>query len=620
MNSTSSRLVAGLACLLGGWCLLAAEPPKPEPDLSAYRTVDKAVTKQIGSARTDRRGQTGYLGVSLVRDDRGRLVVEEVQPDSPAAGAGVKKGDAITRVGEQAVKAPEAFREWLQAHGPGDEVKLTLLRDDRPLEVTATLAATSRPMTVGAQRAYLGLELGEAKEGEGVRVEKVAADSPAASAGFKSGDFVFKIDGGDLTRASRLSDVLFEKKPGDNLAFAVRRDGKEMVLKVTLTAERGGGRGGRGGGGGPDGPTTTALWKKDVFRVAVVGIEFPDVKHNAKVAVKDWEEAFFSKGSYREKKSATGETVHGSLHDYFAEQSAGALRLEGKVFEWVEVGKKRTDYVQGSGTTNKTGVLVEALEKVVARDGKDAFEGFDGFLFLYAGDRVNGNRGSLYYPHAGTVGFQSKRSPYLLNAEGGTRQTAIGAFVKEFGQVLGLPDLAARPENAGSEGLGVWCAMSNPFTTDRPQHFCAWSKEKLGWLKPAVIDPTVKQKLILAPIEESNTECFKVLVRADGSVYFLLENRRKKGFDEGLPAEGLLIWRVVNDRPILEESHGVEGPTGPTVHLSAVPYPSPSNNAFTPETTPSSRSPVGGGLPVHLTEIRRLSDGRITFHIGYEYR
>src|SRR5205814_7704448 len=117
-------------------------------------------------------------------------------------------------------------------------------------------------------------------------------------------------------------------------------------------------------------------------------------------------------------------------------------------------------------------------------------------------------------------------------------------------------------------------------------------KEKLGWVKPTVIDPTVKQKLILAPIEDSPKECLKVLVRADGSEYFLLENRRKKGFDTDLPGEGLLVWRVVNDRPILEESHGVEGPTGPTVHLTEVPYPSPANNAFTPETTPSSRSPV----------------------------
>jgi M6 family metalloprotease-like protein len=350
-----------------------------------------------------------------------------------------------------------------------------------------------------------------------------------------------------------------------------------------------------------------------VFRLAVVGIEFPDVKHNAKAPPKEWEAALFSKGSYR------GNSAAGSFNDYFLEQSCGAFRLEGKVFDWVEVGKKRGDYMQGSGTSNKTGLPLEALEKVAARDGKDAFKGFDGFLFLYAGERIQTNRGALYYPHAGTVGFQSRRLPYLLNAEGGSRPTALGAFVKEFGEVLGLPDLAARPENPGSVGLGAWCAMSNPFTDGRPQHFCAWSKEKVGWVKPAVIDPAVKQKLVLSPIEDSPRECFKVLVRPDGSEYLLLENRKKKGFDAGLPGEGLVIWRVVNDRPMLVASHGVEGPSAPTIHLSAVPYPSPANNALTPETTPSSRSPQGGGLPVHITEVRRLADGRVTFHVGYEY-
>jgi hypothetical protein len=134
-----------------------------------------------------------------------------------------------------------------------------------------------------------------------------------------------------------------------------------------------------------------------------------------------------------------------------------------------------------------------------------------------------------------------------------------------------------------------------------------------------VLDPTVKQKLLLAPIEDAR-ECYKVLVRPDGSEYFLLENRKKKGFDADLPGEGLLIWRVVNDRPILEESHGVEGAAGPRVFLDSVPYPSAANDAFTPFTIPSSRAQLAGGLPVYLTNIRRLPDGRVTFHIGYEYQ
>ena len=66
-------------------------------------------------------------------------------------------------------------------------------------------------------------------------------------------------------------------------------------------------------------------------------------------------------------KDATGKDVHGSLNDYFREQSAGAFRLEGKVFDWVAVAKKRGDYIQGSGTSNKTAVLTDALTKLVER-------------------------------------------------------------------------------------------------------------------------------------------------------------------------------------------------------------------------------------------------------------
>jgi hypothetical protein len=241
-------------------------------------------------------------------------------------------------------------------------------------------------------------------------------------------------------------------------------------------------------------------------------------------------------------------------------------------------------------------------------------------VFIYAGERYpNVNRGSLYWPHRGSFTYKGRRWPYFICAEGGKKMSSISVYCHEFGHMLGLPDLYARPELPGSEGMGNWDAMSNQVGNGRPQHFGAWCLDQLGWVKPTVIDPTVKQKLILSPIIGSTNECYKVLVRRDGSEYLLLENRRKKGFDTSLPSEGLLIWRVVGNRPILEESHGVDGPAGPRVFLGQVPYPSTANDSYTPYTTPSSRSMLGGGLPVHITNIRQLADGRIAFHIGYEY-
>lgn len=607
MHSSYRLWIAVIGCCTVGR-LLAAESTA---ELSGYQTVQTAATAKVSDS-VGRIGQTGYLGVSVERDGNGRLVVEAVQPDSPAARAGLKKGDVVTRVGDETVRTSDAFREWLQTRGPGDAVKLSVSRDDKPLELTATLAATSRPMRLSSgARAYLGVQFSEAPEG--VRVDRVTSDSPAAAAGFRDGDVIVKIEGREFKEATRVSDLIATKKPGDVLKFDVLREGKDVELKATLAEDR------RRGAPAARTAGPAAPWSKDVFRLAVVLFEFPDVKHNDKVTLKDWESLLFSEGKYT-GSNATGQPVHGSLCDYLLEQSCGKLRLQGKVFDWVELSKKRGDYVQGSGTSNKTAPLLEAMTKVTGRDGKDAFKDYDGLLFVYAGERPRTNAGAVYYPHSGELVQENRRRPYLLATEGASRMATVGDFVKTLGHVLGLPDLGPQPGDAGSEGLGPWCAMSAPTAGSRPQHYCAWVKEKMGWLKPTVIDPTVKQKLILSPIVGSATECFKVLVRPDGSEYLLLENRTKKGFDADLPGEGLLIWRVVNGRPVLEESHGIEGPSGPLSQLSAVPYPSRANTAFTPYTTPSSRSPLGGGLPVHLTEIRRLPDGRVTLHVGYEYR
>jgi len=325
----------------------------------------------------------------------------------------------------------------------------------------------------------------------------------------------------------------------------------------------------------------------------------------------------FTKGTYT-KTSVTGQQVYGSMYDHYFEMSYGKLKIEGKAFEHVTVGKKRGEYATGP----RQALLNEAMDKIIARDGKDAFKNLDGVFYVYSGSKYpNAPRGSLYWPHRGSFNHGGKSWPYFICPEGGDKMGNISVFCHEFGHMLGLPDLYARPENPGMEGVGVWCLMANQVGNGRPQHMCAWSKERLGWIAPTVIDPTVKQKLILSPIEDSPKECFKVLVHRDGSEYYLLENRAKKGFDKSLPGDGLLIWRVTGrSNPILEESHGIEGPSGPGSFLTAVPFPSSSNDAFTPYTIPSSRSKLGSGLPVWITNIRKLPDGRITFHIGYEYQ
>ena len=604
MSTWSSRLAASF--VIAATCSLAdADTPEPALELADYKNVDTAETASSPDVlkRPVSLG-AAYLGVSLDPANRHSLVIGAADPDSPAAHAGIVRGDVLCKLDGHDVNDGDAIRTILQGKSPGELLKVSLLRGDKPVDLSLTLASWSRPLSgPGRVRDPLGVRVAASKDGRGVTIEHVFPGSPADRAKLKVGETLLKLGNESLAGPDQFQRLIADKKPGETLPLTLFLAEKSLEMKITLAPEQ------RASSPGPRG----RYWTKPTFRLALICVEYPDVKHNPKITREAWDFSLFSRGAPH-KTNATGQPDYGSMFDYYLEQSYGKFKLEGKVFDWVEVSKKRADYATG----NRTALLTEALDKLIARDGKDALKDFDGIFFLYAGARVPAARGSLYWAHRANVSHGGRRWPYFICDEGGSRMQGISVFCHEFGHMLGLPDLYAQPENPGMEGVGVWCAMSQQNRL-RPQHFCAWSKEKVGWVQPAVINPAVRQKLILAPIEDSPKECFKVLIRPDGSEYLLLENRKKKGFDESLPAEGLLIWRVVANRPVLQESHGVEGPSGPNLFRVDVPYPSAANDSYTPYTTPSSRSAHDDGYPVHITSINRRPDGRITFEIGYEY-
>ena len=377
---------------------------------------------------------------------------------------------------------------------PPPPIDLTGFRTVDKLVTTRITRARPGPVSLPG---YLGINV--KSDGKGLlAITLVQPASPAAKAGLKPGDLLARVDDRVLRSADDLREFLQARGPGGIVAISVLREQMPVDVMVTLEATSRPMTTSKGGPPSPSGggDETLPIWYKDQYRLAVVVVDFPDVKHNDKIKAADWEEALFSRKTYQ--KTATGQPAHGSLNDYYREQSFGKFHIEGKTFGVISAGKKRSEYYQGAGggPGTKTVLLTEALDKLTARDGKDALKDFDGLCFIYAGSTVQtSDRGSLYYPHRGSVTFQGKRWPYIICPEGGTAMESISIFAPVFGKLLGLPDLAARAENAGSEGLGVWCLMSNGAgQKGRPGHLSAWCKEQLGWLEPAVIDPALKQK------------------------------------------------------------------------------------------------------------------------------
>lgn len=102
--------------------------------------VASAVAQQLMATGKVMRGWLGIQGAS-----RDGAVVHRVQPDSPAATAGLASGDVITAIDGARVASMSALVARLRKLAPGDTVRLSIQRDESTTELTATLAEKPAP-------------------------------------------------------------------------------------------------------------------------------------------------------------------------------------------------------------------------------------------------------------------------------------------------------------------------------------------------------------------------------------------------------------------------------------------------------------------------------------------
>jgi len=73
------------------------------------------------------------------------------------------------------------------------------------------------------------------KTEEGVKVMSVNDETGAKKAGLKEGDIITKVDDKTIETPDQLSESLKDKKPGDKVTIAYKRDGKAATVTAELT-------------------------------------------------------------------------------------------------------------------------------------------------------------------------------------------------------------------------------------------------------------------------------------------------------------------------------------------------------------------------------------------------
>ena len=82
-----------------------------------------------------------WLGVMLRPTTDKGIEVQQVVRNSPASEAGLRSGDRITKVGDKDVSDAKSFVECVEDKGPGDEMQLSVVRNDKEQQLTVTLGS-----------------------------------------------------------------------------------------------------------------------------------------------------------------------------------------------------------------------------------------------------------------------------------------------------------------------------------------------------------------------------------------------------------------------------------------------------------------------------------------------
>ena len=277
----------------GSGMVLSSRAEAPSSGMAQAVPID-IVLDVAGQIKEKGKVERGWMGVGIDQDEEGRTVISRVDEDSPAELAKLREGDVVLKIGGRDIASPDVLATEVRKKKPGQDVKLMIERDGKPLDVkvklgeypeaealremeirfpdlfgleeeapliaprpslperapgrTAPRAVRPRlPEGVFETRKYIGVycnelnaELAEhfgVKEGTGLIIAKLTEGGPAEKAKMRVGDVIVRVDGRHVETVDALIDLVQSKDKGAKVKIEFVRDKKALTAEVEVAEE-----------------------------------------------------------------------------------------------------------------------------------------------------------------------------------------------------------------------------------------------------------------------------------------------------------------------------------------------------------------------------------------------
>lgn len=378
-----------------------------------------------------------------------------------------------------------------------------------------------------------------------------------------------------------------------------------------------------------------------------------------------------------------GPAEPGTLTDFYAEMTRGKVSITGQVAPWV---RTRTTRLEAAGEMNGHGWIGDSLVAYAQSavrmadpdvdfamfddDGPDGIpnsgddDGVVDNLILEFPDIPGSCGGPGIWPVATFGGTLAVSDDIGANGEAirvtsfvavsvvdcaGSSDHTMAVLAHEVGHLFGVGDLYQRfggvePEYRrwivgcfGLMGAGSWGCGAGPPTAFGPTQMTPYLKWFLGWMDLKRVQPVQDTTYELEPSQISGKGLWIPLGPSAPAESFLIEYRPRIGFDQALPAGGVLIYHldffhgartVPAGAPVptyyhLVEADGddglltVQGQGGDRGQAADVFARDGTVDSMTANTTPSSRGTEGKPSSVTIHSMQVL-DGKARIRLTYE--
>jgi serine protease Do len=218
--------------------------------------IAKSVIPQLESKGKVVRGMIGVqvqnvtpeLAKSFGLSEPKGALVAQVNPDTPAAKAGIHQGDIILEFDGHPIHEMNELPRMVAGTEPGSKATLKILREGKEKTLNLTIVELTDERQAQTkeegepEKTPLGLEVQnltptlaqqfQLRDNKGVVVVRVESGSPASDAGIRVGDLILEVNGAAVVTVKEYREAVGKVKKDSFARLLVKRQGHTLYVTV----------------------------------------------------------------------------------------------------------------------------------------------------------------------------------------------------------------------------------------------------------------------------------------------------------------------------------------------------------------------------------------------------